>query len=437
MNHLNGAFLAGFIAGEGHFSIRPNNAGQSWACGFHLVQREDNAELVVAAREAAGVGSISSKAARHTSRPQVVWTVQTIEDCFALVGLLDSLPLLGKKAGDFRIWRMAVARWAQLQDGRARWPHLRELAGTLRTHRQPRYAFDYTGPAISQEYLESFLAGFSSAEGHYGASQEGHPRFAIKLRADDSGVLAVLASRFRVGRLARVPPRHNARPQTIWLVTRLAELRSLVAVFDRHPPHGRAGYIYAPWRQLVLSTDRKAAVRRSLAAQIRATRQCLGSQRAAKRPPPRKRRREVYLSALRRWAGTTHGRFTAPAYASWRREVDPAAPDRNTLARTFGSWRAAMIAAGIPTDRSRPTTAIARCRQGAANRRLARRIDQREAILHSVKQCSTALGRPPAATEYMSWRLQADPGSPSQATVYRHFPGGWQSVLAALDARFT
>jgi hypothetical protein len=42
-------FLAGFVAGEGHFRISENNAGQSWSCGFALRQRDDNAELVAEA----------------------------------------------------------------------------------------------------------------------------------------------------------------------------------------------------------------------------------------------------------------------------------------------------------------------------------------------------------------------------------------------------
>jgi hypothetical protein len=41
---LDSPFLAGFVAGEGHFWIAENNAGQSWSCGFALAQRDDNAD---------------------------------------------------------------------------------------------------------------------------------------------------------------------------------------------------------------------------------------------------------------------------------------------------------------------------------------------------------------------------------------------------------
>ena len=93
-------FVPGFIAGEAHFSIRPNNSGQSWACGFQLNQREDNVSLVLATRGHTGVGRVYRKPARRTSRPQVQWMVESINGCTELVSLLDSLPLLGKKAGD-------------------------------------------------------------------------------------------------------------------------------------------------------------------------------------------------------------------------------------------------------------------------------------------------------------------------------------------------
>lgn len=437
MPRIEEPFLAGFIAGEGHFSIRPNNAGQSWACGFELVQREDNTALVVAARDLVGVGQISRKAARGTSRAQVAWTVQKIDDCLRLVHLLDGLPLLGKKTGDFRIWRTAVARWAQLEDGRSRWPHLKELGGTLQAHRQPRYATDYTWVDISDGYLESFLAGFASAEGHYGASREGHPRFVIKLRGDDSSVLSLLASRFHVGRLVTVPSNPRARANSAWLVTGLAELRSLVGVFDRHPPLGRAGRIYPPWRRIVLCTDRRGAARRPLAAEVRDTRRHLQSLHASARLPQKPPRRLAYLSALKRWAGTTRGPFTAPSYAAWRREVDPSVPDRNTIARTFGSWRAALLVAGIPTDRSTRTKAIAAGRRSTSAKRIETSARQREAVLRSVRRCSINVGRPPAAVEYLRWRLESDPSSPGQSSIYRLFPGGWPAVLSALQTGFT
>jgi hypothetical protein len=81
--------------------------------------------------------------------------------------------------------------------------------------------------------------------------------------------------------------------------------------------------------------------------------------------------------------------------------------------------------------------AIAACRLRAAGKRVETNAHRREAALRSVRRCSLSLGRPPAAVEYLRWRLESDPQSPSQASIYRLFPGGWPAVLAALETGFT
>lgn len=59
---------------------------------------------------------------------------------------------------------------------------------------------------------------------------------------------------------------------------------------------------------------------------------------------------------------------------------------------------------------------------------------KRAAVIASVLRCHADLGRVPRAMEYFAWRLERDPDAPTQATVYRLFPGGWAAVLAALSA---
>ncbi len=429
-------FLAGFVAGEGHFFIRPNNGNQSWACGFHLDQREDNAGLLVAARDLAGVGAIWWHPARNTSRPQVRWMVQSINECLALTGVLDGHPLLGKKAGDYRIWRMAVARWAGRDDGPRRWPHMAELARALRLHRQPDIAINYTQVSTSPWYRASFLAGFASAEGHFGVSQEGHPRFVIRLRSDDSEVLRCLASDCQVGRLISTPPTATASGQCSWLVTRLTELRALVETFDWNPPLGRSGRIYEAWRPIVLSRDRRAA-RTRLAQRLRETRHELESCSPTVGLPERESRRSRCLAVLKRWAADTDGPFTGTAYEKWSRDLDPTLPNRNTIARAFSSWRLALSAAGLSTKGCRSRNQVEAIRRAAAKRRAKQDPARRTAVLNSVARCATELGHRPTAAEYLRWRLQVDPGSPAQAAIYRLFPGGWAVVLSALDNELT
>ena len=40
-------------------------------------------------------------------------------------------------------------------------------------------------------------------------------------------------------------------------------------------------------------------------------------------------------------------------------------------------------------------------------------------------------GSLPTAMQFFRWRLVEAPATPTQATVYRLFPGGWDAVLKA------
>ncbi len=429
-------FLAGFIAGEGHFWIAENNAGQSWSCGFALAQRDDNADLVASARELAGCGEIRWQPPHGTSHAQVHWVAQSMADCSALARSLSAFPLLGKKAGDLAIWHEAVTAWNETINGPLRWRQLRRLATDLRAHRDPAVAVDYTRVDISTPALSGFLAGFASAEAHIGASPTGHPRFVLKLRADDTAVLRLLANRFAVGRLIRVPASEHGSAQTAWLVTRLDELRSLVAVFDGQPPLGRAGRVYDHWRELVIATERSASALRPRVDLVRDARRYRSGGELRVSPPSQDAKRMRYLAALLTWARDTGPPYTATSYEQWRGRADhPGTPNRNTLASFFGCWRDALAAAGLPCDGSRSTLANARAAETAAAARAVSRVRRRAAVLRAVERCWSALGRMPTASEFFRWRLESAPDSPSQPDLYRLFPGGWAAVLDALPPR--
>ena len=431
---LSRTFLAGFVAGEGHFSITKNNAGQSWCCAFALGQRDDNAGLVASARDFAGCGQVRWKPPRNTSHAQVHWVVQSKDQCSALATSLSKLPLLGKKAGDFRIWSRAVDAWSESMQGAVRWQRLARFASELRAHRDPSYGVDYTRVDVSTETLAGFLAGFASAEAHFGATRAGHPRFVIKLRADDSAVLSLLANRFEVGRLVAVPESDHGRPQTAWLVTRLEELRQLVSVFDGHPPMGRAGRVYRHWRQLVTTTDRSAtSLHPAVTRLVEARRYALPKSLPVS--APRHALKETrYVTLLQAWGRDTRPPYTATSYQRWR-SAARGAPDRNTMARFFGSWREALEASGLPTDGARSHETNARAVETGAAKRVAASSRRKAAVLREVHNCSAALGRVPAAAEFLRWRLTNAPDSPGQAEIYRLFPGGWPTVLEALPPR--
>ena len=105
-------------------------------------------------------------------------------------------------------------------------------------------------------------------------------------------------------------------------------------------------------------------------------------------------------------------------------------PTRNTIAGAFGSWHVAMNAAGLGdrAARSAPT----RAGGGVARRE---RLDrQRARVAAAVRQFEAEHGRKPRAMEFFKWRLVAAPDTPTQATVYNLFPGGWAAVLEACAA---
>jgi LAGLIDADG endonuclease len=432
---LTSSFLAGFVAGEGHFSITENNAGQSWCCRFVLVQRDDNADLVAGARDLAGCGEVRWKRPHLTSHAQIHWVVQSMHDCSALARSLSSAPLLGKKAGDFRLWQRAVAVWNEAMQAARRWQRLAELASELRAHRDPSHRPDYTRVDISPKALAGFLAGFASAEAHFGATRIGHPTFVIKLRADDTAVLSLLAKAFGVGRLVPIPASDRGRPQTAWLVTRLPELRRLVCVFDAEPPLGRAGRVYRHWRQLVLATDRSASSLQPAVGRLLEARRYVAPRSVPVSAPRRASKQARYVALLQAWAREAPPPYTATSYMRWRSRAAPGAPTRNTLARFFGSWREALEASGLSADGSRLGEINARAVETAAAKRVAARSCRRTAVLCAVDRCWAALGRVPTASEFFRWRLTGAPDAPGQAAVYRLFPGGWPAVLEALPPK--
>ena len=61
--------------------------------------------------------------------------------------------------------------------------------------------------------------------------------------------------------------------------------------------------------------------------------------------------------------------------------------------------------------------------------RAAAREAQRERVLAALRHGIIIHGSVPTAMEFFRWRLVEAPATPTQATVYRLFPGGWPAVL--------
>lgn len=352
-------------------------------------------------------------------------------DCVTVAGILDGSPLLGKKAREFEIWRKAIDVWAARCGAD---PRLERLAAKLRTLRGD-YSPSPCSVSITDDYLAAFLAGFASAEAHFGASGTGFPSFVINLRADDGPLLRLFQERLGLGRLADIRAAGRSRAALSWRIKRLAELRRLVELFDRYPPRGRAARAYAAWRELVQLEPRTGYTRRVLANDVRRGRAFRPELAKISKPTRLERRQSRCLEALRSWAGVLEGPGTSTEYDDWRRTIAPSAPTRNTVAAAFGSWHAALVVAGISCDRARPLELIAKTRKPKSSARAAHRVKLRSLILDTVTSCVGDLGREPRATEFLRWRLQHAPESPCQMTLYRVFPRGFEEVLAALRAR--
>jgi hypothetical protein len=111
------------------------------------------------------------------------------------------------------------------------------------------------------------------------------------------------------------------------------------------------------------------------------------------------------------------------------------APSRNTVAAAFGSWLSALGAAGLESDGSFGAGRVAAMRAGQAGTSDARRARSRALIVDTVRRCIAELGREPGAREFLAWRRERAPESPSQMTIYRSFPGGFDEVLAVAQGR--
>jgi Recombinase/Resolvase, N terminal domain/Homing endonuclease associated repeat/Recombinase zinc beta ribbon domain len=137
-----------------------------------------------------------------------------------------------------------------------------------------------------------------------------------------------------------------------------------------------------------------------------------GALRKAGLPSVAPRRRYAWddldmINALTAWT-RTHGR--PPASMEWM-HADPTHPNANTVREHFGSWPAALHAAGLPSQPRTP--------------RSAKQWSDPE-ILKALAAWTAANGRRPVGVDFSV----APPGCPSATTVRRHF-GNWRQALQA------
>jgi Homing endonuclease associated repeat len=104
-------------------------------------------------------------------------------------------------------------------------------------------------------------------------------------------------------------------------------------------------------------------------------------------------------------------------------------PNRNTIAREFGSWHRALEAAGLADRAAASPATVAARHNGGTEARAKRRDVKRQRVISAVLRFAREHGRPPRAIEFFRWQLDSAADAPCQRTVYSLFPGGWADVL--------
>jgi hypothetical protein len=349
--------LAGFLDAEGCFQIRPNNGGHTWSCHMTVAVRDDDGDLLTDLCRVTGLGRIHAKRAQGTSRPQVSWSVASKRECAELVRTLRGFPLRARKRRDFEIWARAVDRWAAVsydaRAGRSFHAEMSEHAAALRHVRRyvklPPPALD--GPTAD---LLAYLGGFFSGEGWFGLSGL-RPRAVVKLRRDDRGILELFAERFGIGKVRDHDPYGNPNPSATWLICAGDEMGAAVRLFEAAVLRGRKRREFEVWRE---AAEERAWARIAGRAPDRARLERVGDRlavlRAYRHPresvaaaEPARDARRAYIHVLRAFSEELpDGRLTCTAYAK-ASAGHPEWPTRNTLTTAFGSWRRALVAAGL------------------------------------------------------------------------------------------
>lgn len=107
-----GHWLAGFIDGEGCFTIKRNGQNASY-CSFSIHLHSDDKEILSEIARRTGIGQVRDYSYREAS----VWVVCAKAECALLVDLLSRFPMRAKKRRDYEIWAKAVAIWQNREWG--------------------------------------------------------------------------------------------------------------------------------------------------------------------------------------------------------------------------------------------------------------------------------------------------------------------------------
>lgn len=129
-----GHWIAGFVDGEGSFNIGHSaQYGSTYWCSFKLSQRDDDAAIIYQIHDAwCQIGNLTTLAPRGASAPQIVLTVNKLDECELLRDFFIEYPLRAKKARDLEVWSRGLAELRQWRTSRDYdWSRMRELRNQL------------------------------------------------------------------------------------------------------------------------------------------------------------------------------------------------------------------------------------------------------------------------------------------------------------------
>jgi hypothetical protein len=331
-----------------------------------LAVRLDDADVLTDLCRITGLGRVATNPARGASRPQARWSVASKRECAELVRVLRNFPLRARKRRDFEIWARAVDRWTaspyDASVGRAVHAQMARDADALRRVRRyvksPPPALD--GPV---EDLRAYLGGFFSGEGCFGLSAL-QPRAVVQLRRDDRAILELFADRFGVGAVHDHAAYRGENPSVTWLICATDEMGAAVRLFEAAELRGRKRREFEVWREAAEERAfARLAGRRWDRARVARAAGRLTALRPYRQPAPpagpagtaaaARDARRAYIGVLRAFADEwPDAPLTCTAYGQVR-AGHPEWPTRNTLTMAFGSWEAALVAAGLGARASR------------------------------------------------------------------------------------